>query len=446
MFDRNIIINRFLIGLISFVMIFILVFSFFTPETYAARTVIMGHAARGESGLTGQKPGDQTGKEVYMTPWSYTKTVSSRNWTVVCRAKDPNKAAVMAKVMRDACENDNVGYDAGTYKERQSFFFALKEAGWDASKITKPVETSCTPLIAATICAAGINIKTDHSASSLYKALQDTGKFVFYTSNDYVASSDKLEVGDILLSTKKAHGAMIVSVNGSTKPTYTKASTTVKTTITTAIQATASQSSSSKFKAGKDYQLKYVMNVRKGPGTNYTIKKYSDMTSGAKEYSIDKSKAILNKGTVVTCIQAKDNWIKIPSGWVCAQSGKTSRLAEYKGTKDQKALEAKAKIGAKSSSQKAVATKSTTTKVAVKQGKDYKLRASLNVRKGAGTNYDIKSRTALTKDARKNSLSNTKKAVLKKGTVVTCIKVKGDWMLIPSGWICCKPGNVAYAS
>ncbi|NLY87073.1 MAG: hypothetical protein GX083_00800, partial [Clostridiales bacterium] len=91
-------------------------------------------------------------------------------------------------------------------------------------------------------------------------------------------------------------------------------------------------------------------------------------------------------------------------------------------------------------------TKSTTTKVAVKQGKDYKLRASLNVRKGAGTNYDIKSRTALTKDARKNSLSNTKKAVLKKGTVVTCIKVKGDWMLIPSGWICCKPGNVAYAS
>ena len=31
---------------------------------------------------------------------------------------------------------------------------------------------------------------------------------------------------------------------------------------------------------------------------------------------------------------------------------------------------------------------------------------------------------------------------LRAGTEVTCLKVKGNWMRIPSGWICCKPGNI----
>ncbi len=464
MINRNTFINRFLVGIIIFVMTFALAFSLFSVESYAARKVIMGHAARGESGTKRQKAGDQNGKEVYMTPWSYTKSISSRNWTVVCRAKDPKQAAKMAEIMRDACNNKNVGYDAGPKKDTLSFLYALEDAGWDASKIKKPVETSCTPLIGACVYATGTKINTYKEAAGLYKTLKETGDFDFFTSKSYVASSSKLEVGDILLSTKKAHGAMIVSVDGSTKPSY-KANTS-------ASASNIFSSSSSKFKAGKDYQLKYALNVRTGPSTNYSIKDYQRLTEGAKPYSIDSSKGILNKGTVVTCIQSKGNWILIPSGWICGQSGSTSYLSEYKDTKAQRALDEKAKVDAKAernkstkaTAKKTVVKKTTvkktvakkpvvkkttakkTTKVVVKKGKNYILRNHLNVRKGAGTNYAVKSKSSLTKDARIHSITNVNRAMLKKGTEVTCLKVKGDWMLIPSGWICCKPGNVSYAS
>lgn len=474
MFDKKTLINRFFIGIICFVMTFALAFASFSFEAYAARSVIMGQAATGEKGARGQKPGDQTGKEVAMTKWSYTKHLSPYNWTVVARAKDPARAKAMAKIMRDTCANDNVGYDAGSKRDTMSFFYALEAAGWDASKIDKPVETSCTPLIGACVYATGLNINTYRTASGLYKELQKTGEFEFFTGSDYVASSSKLQVGDILLSTRKAHGAMIVSVDGLTNPTY-KAIASSKKNI---LAASVNNATKSKFKVGKDYQLKDVMNVRKGPGTSYAIKKYSSLTDSAKMYSIDKSKAILNKGTVVTCLRAKGNWIQIPSGWICGQSGKTSYLTEFKGTKAQKALEEKAKVvakptvkktEAKGTTKKATTAKTTTTKkkttkkttmkkkttkatsskkktVVVKKWKDYSIRKNLNVRTGPGTGYTIKSRKSLTKDALKNSVKGTKKAVLKKGTVVTCLDVKGDWMLIPSGWICCKPGNVSYTS
>lgn len=474
MFDKKTLINRFFVGVICFVLTFALAFGSFSFESYAARSVIMGHAARGETGTTKQKPGDQTGREVCMTPWTYTKKVSSRNWTIVARAKDPARAKAMAKVMRDACLNDNVGYDAGTKSETLSFFYALKEAGWDASKIDKPVETSCTPLLGACVYATGLKINTYRESLGLYSELKKTGEFEFFTSSDYVASSDKLQVGDILLSTRKVHGAMIVSVDGSTDPTY-KAIASSKNNILAASKVNFTKS---RFKVGKDYQLKDCMNVRTGPGTGYAVKKYSALTASAKTYAIDKSKAILNKGTVVTCLRTRGNWIQIPSGWVCGQSGKTNYLTEYKGTKAQKALEKKAKVTAtptakktetkataKTTTKKKTTTKSTNTEkktktkrtntkktttgkkttIVVKKWKDYVIRMDLNVRKGPGKKYAIKSRSSLTKDALKNSVKGTNKARLKKGTVVTCLEVKGDWMLIPSGWICCKPGNLSYA-
>lgn len=81
-------------------------------------------------------------------------------------------------------------------------------------------------------------------------------------------------------------------------------------------------------------------------------------------------------------------------------------------------------------------------KFVLKKGNDYKLKKALNVRKGPGTNYAIKNRSQLSKDGQKHAYKQ-KKAKLKKGTVVTCMKVKGKWIKIPSGWICGKKANLA---
>ena len=67
-----------------------------------------------------------------------------------------------------------------------------------------------------------------------------------------------------------------------------------------------------------------VLNVRRGPGTNYAIVRYPDLTNDAKE----QMKSLVGypangyvKGMIFTALEIKNNandsWAKTPSGWVC---------------------------------------------------------------------------------------------------------------------------------
>ena len=71
-------------------------------------------------------------------------------------------------------------------------------------------------------------------------------------------------------------------------------------------------------------------------------------------------------------------------------------------------------------------------------GKNYTLQVDLNVRYGAGTNNAIKKYNELTVDGKKHAYIQTN-AVLKKGTVVTCLKIVKNgqdiWLKIPSGYV-----------
>lgn len=71
-------------------------------------------------------------------------------------------------------------------------------------------------------------------------------------------------------------------------------------------------------------------------------------------------------------------------------------------------------------------------------GKNYTLQVDLNVRYGAGTNNAIKKYNELTVDGKKHAYIQTN-AVLKKGTVVTCLEIvkNGEdiWLKIPSGYV-----------
>lgn len=73
-----------------------------------------------------------------------------------------------------------------------------------------------------------------------------------------------------------------------------------------------------------------------------------------------------------------------------------------------------------------------------KIGHNYSLQVNLNVRKGAGVYFEQKKFEELTQNAKIHAFKQ-KYAVLKKGTIVTCLetkKVNSDiWIRIPSGWI-----------
>lgn len=78
------------------------------------------------------------------------------------------------------------------------------------------------------------------------------------------------------------------------------------------------------YTAGQEYTVtvKSGVKVRKGPGTNYTQKKKSELTDDGQKNAASGNMAVLKKGTNVTCLAVKstggETWLQIPSGWVCA--------------------------------------------------------------------------------------------------------------------------------
>ena len=78
------------------------------------------------------------------------------------------------------------------------------------------------------------------------------------------------------------------------------------------------------YKVGIVYTTQVILKVRSGPGTNYAMKTYEQLTENAKEnaYSSGVNRGCLKVGTRVTCLEVKnvgnDIWIRIPSGWVAA--------------------------------------------------------------------------------------------------------------------------------
>ena len=83
------------------------------------------------------------------------------------------------------------------------------------------------------------------------------------------------------------------------------------------------------------------------------------------------------------------------------------------------------------------------TTLQYKKGNTYTVQTALNMRKGAGTEYAQVKRSSLNATMKKKTYSGTY-AVLKEGAKVKCKKVKGDWMKISGGWICCGEGGEAY--
>lgn len=63
-----------------------------------------------------------------------------------------------------------------------------------------------------------------------------------------------------------------------------------------------------------------VLNVREGPGLDYRIKGYTELTKNAQEQVMAKCGYPANglvKGVECTISETSNNWGKIPSGWIC---------------------------------------------------------------------------------------------------------------------------------
>ena len=89
--------------------------------------------------------------------------------------------------------------------------------------------------------------------------------------------------------------------------------------VTSGSNSSSSGSSKPSYKVGNTYTLQVELKVRTGAGTNYRVKKRSELTTDGRNHDKDGD-ACLDPGTRITCQQVKnvgsDIWIKCPSGWI----------------------------------------------------------------------------------------------------------------------------------
>ena len=170
------------------------------------------------------------------------------------------------------------------------------------------------------------------------------------------------------------------------------------------------------LKEGSDYVVGGIRNNRKGTGYAYIkgIGRYGG-------YALVPLKiAASSSGNANQALNG------VSANYLTAASGVKSSVSSGSGSSS----------GSASSSK-------TSSSSAYKVGKTYTTQVYLRVRTGPSTSYRWKNRSELTSDGKRHAQAGTY-AVLKKGTEVTCLQVSGNWIRIPSGWICCKEGSEIY--
>lgn len=166
-------------------------------------SVIIGSAKINEKGgINGGVAGDQTKKEVATQAWY----LHTKGWVVI-RAKDSTVRKKIAKNMQAICDNDNIGY---CQDHRSTLTAAAKPYGYDASKVTKKVETDCSEAVRNCVLYAGISVGSFSTATEA-SVLKNTGKFDILTDDKYCRSSDYLLRGDILVTKTKGHTVVVLS-------------------------------------------------------------------------------------------------------------------------------------------------------------------------------------------------------------------------------------------
>lgn len=169
-------------------------------------TVYVGSARSDENGKAHSgKAGDQkSGREVSTQVWYK----HSKGWRVF-RAKDPAKAAVIARQMQDACDNNRIGYDQW---QRNTLYTQAEKVGFDIAKVTTACETDCSALVRVCCAAAGIlDLPSGFRTGNMPANLLATGEFVELKGSKYTDQSAYLGAGDILVTKTSGHTVVVLN-------------------------------------------------------------------------------------------------------------------------------------------------------------------------------------------------------------------------------------------
>lgn len=221
--------------------------------------IVFGSARIDENGnISGGSAGDQSGREVSTQAYY----MHAQGWYCL-RPKNVDVANKIATAMQQACDNNNIGYDQN---QRNTVMTQLKAYGSLAAIKTK-CEADCSSLVRACIYQATGKDVGDIYTGNLASALENSGLF---ESRFSVSSESQLYNGDVLVTKTKGHTVVVVSgrsrsggsSGGGTSESFTATGT-----------ATCTENN---------------VNVRSGPGTNYSS--YGQLGEGNR-FEVDGKKS-----------------------------------------------------------------------------------------------------------------------------------------------------------
>lgn len=157
----------------------------------------------GKTEIVGGKKGDQTGREVRINTF-----FDGQTWQAAYRCKDKAKAKLIGQYMKDACLNDNIGYDTGS--TRYTCWDEAMKVG-STKDITKPCNTDCSQLMCICVNLAGIPLTKYLWTAIEDELLMSTGMFIRITDQE-ILRGNGLQVGDILWRSGPGHTAVVVEV------------------------------------------------------------------------------------------------------------------------------------------------------------------------------------------------------------------------------------------
>ena len=192
----------------------------YQPETVSVTNATftglkIAQASSNENGgAYGGQYGNQNGKELNFA------NLQGQPFTKIFRPKDKAIAAQMAEWVKEAVENQHIGYTMDT-KGRQTFFQAWKESG-SIDKIAKDVATDCSALVSGIASKAGIKINPYAGTSDIDKTLSSSSQI-----EQMKYDPSKVQAGDIVWVVDKKTGTHHVAIvtgdaNGTTSYTTTK--------------------------------------------------------------------------------------------------------------------------------------------------------------------------------------------------------------------------------
>lgn len=184
-------------------------------------TVKVGSARIDERGkASGGKAGDQKGGELSEQTFYNHK----KGWYCL-RPYDSNIAERLAKAMKDACNNNHIGYDQSQRTTLITQLKAIFPRG--IADITTDVECDCSSLIRACILEATGRDVGNFTTANEKSVLIRSG--LFYLKD--FSYPEELRMGDVLVTQTKGHTVLVTDAPKRTTYVYTATVTSYALTV-----------------------------------------------------------------------------------------------------------------------------------------------------------------------------------------------------------------------